>query len=297
MSYIKMNKTSGQALEKMCQRYMNVMESGMDYWEFIETVAISPDMLSQYFKGIRDISREHAMRLADVGVDVASLGWHYEQGKAETEKEREFQKRDAKAAIWQQRKEEIIRKLHEYGIEEVDKTGEYALSEEDYYPIKIILHYLNDRKYLPKLEELLNRCGDWELVHGGSNALVWASQYLSYDKLILLAKRGDFIEKHIHYRNDRGQTLLHSVVDGSGAHENIAKVIHLLVDWGVDANLPDHSQWTPLHYVAHNYEQNRLLWDALIECGADETLKNKDGHTPDEVWERAEAWREAIDAW
>lgn len=66
MCMLKMNEASGRVLYALCRENMNFMHSGMDYWDFIETVGIRPGTLEEYFKGTRDLPEEHFTRIAAV---------------------------------------------------------------------------------------------------------------------------------------------------------------------------------------------------------------------------------------
>ena len=301
---IKMNEMSGQLLYECFRNSTNFMKTGIDDLDAMEMIGIPFDIMGQYFKGRRDLPQKHLYQIAvacGIEWDVLSCKLNAACDKAVTEKQRieaeelECRRQRAEAEQRKQRTEAIMRDLRKYGVESVSNDIGYTFDA--YYPLKFIIHFLHDKAYLPKLAQLLQSCKDLDLVHGDGNALMWAAEYLSFDKLMMLADRNDFIAAHIQDRSPCGHSILHHIVDSLSSHEEIAKAIHLVAECGADVNALDHNLWTPLHYVAHNYERNKLLWDALLSCGADKTLKNKDGNTPDEVWRLAEERREALDAW
>jgi ankyrin repeat protein len=71
-----------------------------------------------------------------------------------------------------------------------------------------------------------------------------------------------------------GQTPLHAAIA-----ERHGEVAALLINKGVNVNIPDTGGRTPLHYLARSMD-DRSLAESLIDHGADINAKDKDGTTP-----------------
>ncbi len=326
MGNLKMNDDTGDMLYALCKPHMY----GRDKIKFIEKVQISPKILKQYFHGERDLSLEHLTRLAaacnmEISVFMAKTAAAY---KTDEEKEREREELRRRSLIrdeerhlreekekqrheeymtrWREEhpleakaKEEAQKRIDEakqlllqYGI-----TGYYKDDVENFvngsasYRLRYILKNSNHLSYVPRLAALLETISDEELIYEGENALHWAA-YSShnYEKLLLFKDRAEFIKAHIGDRGKEGRTALHYASKGL-SDDGLA--IRLLVDWGADVNAQDDYLWTPLHDAGNSNQNNERRWQALIDCGADSSLKTDEGQT---AW-AIRGYQDALDAW
>jgi ankyrin repeat protein len=91
---------------------------------------------------------------------------------------------------------------------------------------------------------------------------------------------------NLNHQINRGWTLLHNAVE----FQNV-EAIRWLVKKGADINLPESRGWTPLHLavdsdIHQTLPGQNLTLDtttALIELGADQSLKNDKGQTPCDI--------------
>ena len=296
--FIRMNKKSGIALLVFCQPHYF-----MDWADLMELTGIRLERLQEYFSGVREMTEQDMRKIARVcgkePDDLRSLLTEaYRRGVAEEkgrhEQELRYQqlvkKREEEEKIrleHEKRKKAILEDLSPFGITRIYETeGEYLF--DDYYPLKFIIHFLWKEEMLPKLKDLLATCTDDDLVYGDSNALLWtADSNLAYEKLLLLADRKEFINKHIMSRWRHGRTVLHyyasrSIASGNG--------VQLLIDWGADVNATDDYLWTPLHEA--EAAQHDPVVSALVRNGAIST-RNSLGDFPHTIRDRLDA----IDAW
>ncbi len=155
--------------------------------------------------------------------------------------------------------------------------------------LKFILENLGSFKE-QALTDYLRSFSDEELILDGENVLMWASRsYFIYEILLLLQDRTEFIAQHIRDRGKKGMTALHY----AARRDDSGRAIPLLVEWGAEVNAQDDYLWTPLHDAGDANQGNDKRWDALLACGADKTMINKNGDTAEDVQFR----QDAIDAW
>ncbi len=326
MGSLKMNEDTGSVLYYLCKPHM----TGINKSEFIEKVQIHPKVLKQYFKGKRDLSLEHLSRLAhvchmDMSVFMAKIADAYKTDEEKEQEREELRRRSLKRdeerhlreenekrrheeymARWreehpleakakdemQKRIDEAKQLLLQYGI-----TGYYKDDIENFadgctsYRLRYILNNLIYLSNVPRLADLLETISDEELIYEGENALHWAA-YSShnYEKLLLFKDRAEFIKAHIGDRGKEGKTALHYASKGLS---DDGRAIRLLVEWGADVNAQDDYLWTPLHDAGNSNQHNEMRWQALIDCGADSSLKTDDGQT---AWDIRD-YQDALDSW
>ena len=300
-SPVEMNETSGKSLYELCRPYMNVFESGMDFFDFVEEIGMFPEQLNKYFSGEQNLPGEDLAKFARVCRMEKdnlreSLNSAFNEQLEKLRKEQALKEEIEKSkeehalqkerwAFLEARKAEILAELKEYGIANILDTADYPF--EDYYPLMFIMGYLKQKECLPKLEALLKTCSDEDLVYKNSNALMWAADSeLSYEELLLLEDRKDFISQYIGQKDRIGRTALHRYANSRFANPD---GIDLLVEWGADVNAKDDYLWTPLHDAA---SRQSPLFGRLCQHGAISS-QNDEGRTPDAIWD----WIDALDAW
>lgn len=293
---IKMNEGAGQELYQLCKPFTNFWEHGMDWADFIETLGISTIDLDTYFAGEKDLPQEHLRRIAWTclttperltdRLNAAYNKWIQEQEEARL-KEIERQNKQAEQDKMDALERKILAELAPYDITKVYKNSKYYPLEE-YYPLKFIMNYLENPDKLKLVKERLEAMTDEELVHKDSNALMWAADsLLSYQLILLLTERKEFIAQHIRDQRKDGQTVLHLYANHRSSKP---EGIELLVGWGADVNAKDEQLWTPLHDAQAC--QNDAMVAALYKAGA-VSSQNIDGNTPGDIRFRMDAF----DAW
>lgn len=309
MDSIPMNEKTGRMLHALCVSLLNEGPVPLDMAAVAQGAGMDIETLERYCKGTQDMLPEHLIRMAEkcCSGDAAALkavfAAAYTKGEEEKrekaiEKAAEVERLRLCEEEWRKEAEEnrrlealkrhILTDLHEYGIKSIyTESEEYPL--DDYYPLKFIIHYLNDKEYLPKLEALLRTFGDEALVYKDSNALMWSGYVLAFEKLKLLENRKNFIAAHINDCGPKGKTALHYAAEGWYDDPDALK---LLAGWGADVNAKDDALWTALHVIASRNQDNRGSWKVLTELGA-ENSEDTLGQTPGSIQFRLDA----LDAW
>lgn len=302
---MKMDRAAGLMLYELC---MENMLYCIDFSDLIEDLGLDFDLVSEYFRGARDLPEDHLLRFARVcRKEPARLRQLIEQKyknqawleRKQEERDRAQQQRAAnrqrsrELEEWKKNRvltagEKIAAELKEYGI---DRTyGAKGYSEADYYPLKFIMRYLERREDLPRLEGLVQAAADKDLVYKDSSALMWAAGSQRADEIMrMLQGRPGFIAAHIHDRWLEGQTALHLAAYGG---DDRLGAVRLLIEWGADVNAQDDFLWTPLHCAAERNGHNDRVWELLVEHGAIYS-KNSNGDMPYDIQNRLDA----IDAW
>ena len=297
MDIIEMNAMSGKRLYELCQPYI-----GMDIFDFVEEIGIFPEHLYKFFNGERSLLEEELEKFARVchmekdvlrenlnsafEAQIEKLREEQALRKSIEEYEEERARKKERDAFLAAREAEILAELKEYGIDRIWDRVDYSF--EDYYPLMFIMGLMNKEEYLPKLEALLKTCRDEDLVYKNSNALMWAADSdLSYEELLMLEDRKDFISQYIGRKDRIGRTALHRYAGRRFANPD---GIDLLVEWGADVNAKDDYLWTPLHDAEAT--QSGPLIGRLNRLGA-KSSRNNEGKTPEAIGD----WLDALDAW
>lgn len=91
-----------------------------------------------------------------------------------------------------------------------------------------------------------------------------------------------------HYRNEKGETVLHYVVQSSYGYtkESIAGMIDFLKEKGLSLNVTDNDGATPLHWAANKGYDDAIR--VLIEKGAYVNVRDNEGVTP--LHDAARGW-------
>jgi ankyrin repeat protein len=101
---------------------------------------------------------------------------------------------------------------------------------------------------------------------------------VSGDMVLTLVEAG----ADIHATWFRGRTALHDAVElvSGDRRGRLREVVIALVEAGLDVNVRDESFSTPLHYAVGGEGVDLSAVQALLELGADPSLKNDYGQTP-----------------
>ena len=84
-------------------------------------------------------------------------------------------------------------------------------------------------------------------------------------------------------RTHEGKTALHYVADYQKDLDAFKNIINLLIEKGLDINVPDYKGDTVLHIIARKLSESKEAINFLIQKGANPNIKNYDGKTPLEL--------------